>query len=82
VASITREDNGGDINDKTRFSLGIVLVSIGLLSGWATSGLTSFVRAQERIAVMETKQSATDQKLERIEAKLDRIGSRLEAADR
>jgi hypothetical protein len=46
---------------------------VGMVGGWAVSGITSFGDVQSRVAVIESKQAATDAQLWRIESKLDRV---------
>jgi len=60
------------VTEKTSMSLALVLLLVGMVGGWAISGITSFGAVQARVAVIETKQAATDAQLQRIEAKLDR----------
>jgi hypothetical protein len=61
------------VTEKTSMSLALVLLLVGMVGGWAISGITSFGEVQSRVAVIESKQAQTDAQLYRIEAKLDRV---------
>jgi hypothetical protein len=70
------EGSSGDmetVTEKTSMSLALVLLLVGMVGGWAVSGITSFGDVQSRVAVIESKQAATDAQLWRIESKLDRV---------
>jgi hypothetical protein len=76
MTSIKLGPEGSDmetVTEKTSMSLALVLLLVGMVGGWAVSGITSFGDVQSRVAVIESKQAATDAQLWRIESKLDRV---------
>jgi hypothetical protein len=62
---------------RARLNWGLVLSVVGLLVAWGTSSCRSYAEVEHRISVVETEQSGTDRRLERIEHKLDRLLERV-----
>lgn len=70
-----RERRGDEPLDDTRFRLTPSFVV--QVCAWLVAALMTYSAMSARVAVVETKESGTEQRMERIENKLDRVLERL-----